>query len=163
MANTWRFSEPSALDELRPFFTARRGVRRRVVLDGRLAAHEESAAWERDLNRNHLACGCDVGTIGALAGIGIAAVVTVESLARDRFGWQALAVLWIVSIVLASGVGKTIGLFRANRRLNALVSTIQRTATERRSACGPAVGSGAISSRQAETARSESTGGPVGG
>jgi hypothetical protein len=119
------FSEPAELGELSalPFFRSR--GRGRIRLSGRLAENENSAEWERDLNRYYFACGCDTGAKGTLIGIVGAALLTFDSLRRGWFGWTSLILLWVVLILSASGIGKLVGLIRADRRLKQLINRIR--------------------------------------
>jgi hypothetical protein len=122
-------SEPSELGGLS---TLRSRGRRRIRLSGRLAGHERSAEWERDLNRHYLACGCDAGARGTFIGLIGATLLAIDALMRGWLGWTGLVLLSLALIVAASGLGKLVGLLQANRRLKQLIHQIQQQVTHSR-------------------------------
>jgi len=126
MTDVHVFSEPFELGGLSTLPFLRSRGRGRIRFSGRLAAHERSAEWEKELNRHYFACGCDTGAKGTLIGFIGAVLFVIDSLTRDWFNWTAIILLSIALIVAASIVGKLLGLFRADHRLKDLVRHIQQ-------------------------------------
>lgn len=134
MSGVQLFSEPSELGALSTLSSLRSRGRRRIRLSGRLAGQERSAEWERDLNRYYLACGCDTGARGAFIGFIGATLLTIDSLMRGGLGWTGLVVLSLALVIVASGLGKLVGLLQADRRLKQLVHRIQQQVPPERAA-----------------------------
>jgi hypothetical protein len=120
------FTDPFELGELSTLPLVRSRGRGRIKLSGRMAAHQKAAEWERELNRYYFACGCDTGAKGTLIGLAGAAVLLIDSLVRGWFGWTRVILLSLALIIVLSVMGKFVGLFRANHRLNRLIREIQQ-------------------------------------
>lgn len=84
--------------------------------------------WERELNRHHLACGCETAAVGAVSGVAFAVALTVHSAVAGSFDGGLVAASWVACILLGTAAGKLAGLLRANRRLNGVISKVQRLA-----------------------------------
>jgi len=128
------FSEPHELGELSTLPFLRSRGRGRIRLTGRLAADQNSAQWEHDLNRLYFACGCDTGAKGTLIGFLGAVLLTIVSQRRGWFGWSSLILLSLALIIVASVIGKLIGVFQANSRLKRLIRQIQQQMLPERAA-----------------------------
>ncbi len=100
------------------------GSGRIVITDERLE-EKQRAAWEQKLNRLYFACGCDRAAIGlALGVIGyLLWLVARPGRWSEVGGIDVLVGVGVVAVT--AGVGKTIGLVGANRRLKQTVRDIQ--------------------------------------
>lgn len=96
------------------------GVGRRLLR--LVAAPERARAWERRLNSLQRACGCEAAGIGLAIG---AVVAVVSWWASDADIATGVAVARSAALVfVAATVGKLIGLWRAERRLQRLIAEI---------------------------------------
>lgn len=119
-------SELNALTTL-PFLRTRgRGTLR---LGGVMANLPEREMWERELNRNYYACGCDTGAKGLLIGLGVGLIVAAVSL-RAMGAWQIAGVV-LGAAIAGAILGKIAGLLRAQGRLNRVVREIEAAARPR--------------------------------
>lgn len=86
-------------------------------------APERARAWEHRLNRLYRACGCEAAGMGLAAGLIIAAISWALS---DAPVTNAVALTRGLVIVFAAAIiGKGIGLWRAQQRLNRLIAEIR--------------------------------------
>jgi hypothetical protein len=103
------------LDMLNPYHRARVGFRR-IKLDVPGVSDVDRELQEQRINRDYFACGCAEATIFTLIALVAAPVWLVFSLGWEAITWRHAAYA-LGSVVLASGVGKGIGVMRARHRL----------------------------------------------
>ena len=91
-------------------------------LGGEMVRHEKHETWQRELNRNYHACGCDTGAKGLLIGLFAGLIVAAMS---DSVR-QTAGIVFVAAIAGAI-IGKLVGLARAQVRL---MQTIREIAKE---------------------------------
>jgi hypothetical protein len=126
MARTQLISHPAQLRGLAVFPGLRSPGRARIVIADDKVPEQTRRQWERRINRQYFACGCDASALGLIAGVAL------------YLAWMALrpggfaGTSWIdlgigFAVVLATAfVGKLVGLARAQRRLNQAIAAIAR-------------------------------------
>jgi hypothetical protein len=119
-------NHPSQLSALSVLPVVRTPGAGRIVIADAKVDDNQRLAWERKLNHLYFACGCVYAAVGlTVAVLGYATWLVVRPGHWSDLAWRDL---WIglATIAAAAGIGKTIGLLRANRRLKQAVGEIQR-------------------------------------
>jgi len=94
----------------------------KVRLAGVMAEAPRYEEWERDLNRDLYACGCDTGSRGLV--IGVMAGVAIALIAVRGGPWTLAAGVILAAAIAGAIIGKAIGLAQAQSRLKRLVREI---------------------------------------
>ncbi|HEX5706997.1 MAG TPA: hypothetical protein VFX96_06860 [Pyrinomonadaceae bacterium] len=101
-----------------------RGVAR-VRIETDAVARERADDWEKRLNRDYNACGCDTGSIVMLVGVGgYLAWLALRAGGLKSLGWGDL---WVgLGVAFASAVvGKLVGLAAARGRIEGTIREIK--------------------------------------
>lgn len=112
---------------------ARTGKRRSIRnIEVRLEGMEKSEAenLSKEINKHYFACGCSEGTVFVLLALaGLAGWVLSNTESLNQLGWkQGLSGLGIV--LIAAGIGKGIGKWRASFALKKTVNKLIKYAPE---------------------------------
>jgi hypothetical protein len=116
---------PSQLSSLSLFPGLRTPGLGRISLQDDQIDPETRRVWEQQVNHYYFACGCDKAALGLVLGV----VGYLIWLSLHPGGWVTLgwSDLWVgLAVVIGATVlGKTFGLWMAQRKLNTLVTDIQ--------------------------------------
>ncbi|HUG24073.1 hypothetical protein [Piscinibacter sp.] len=116
-------TQPSQLSQLRVAAWRRaRDVGDYEIVNERFAASTRKE-WQLELRRRVTACGCGWATLGM--GVGLVACAAWTGVSGNE--WFSRETAWVAVASAAGGLalGKTAGLFKATRRLQATVAKIQ--------------------------------------
>lgn len=97
----------------------------RVEIDAQRLSAERVHAWEKELRTLQSACGCDQGAVAMMVGVVSYALYLV--LRSGGWGHPGRREFWIGVAVVAvtSSVGKFLGLWLAQRKLDLVIREIQ--------------------------------------
>jgi hypothetical protein len=115
---------PSQLNSLSTWPMVRKPGIGRIALDPKLQ-HPEREKWEKVLNREYYACGCDTGAKALVAGLIGCAAVAVYGYLDGRMSMGKALFIGLVGPLILAGIGKVYGLAKANGRLKETVRAIQ--------------------------------------
>lgn len=124
-SNLLTIDSAAAVDDLRTDLR-RPGPRRfaGIVVKIPGASEADNAQWQQRIQREYFACGCDLGTAASLLAV---SVLIVNFITRDG-GLSALrwtdGLLLLGAFVIATGVGKLIGIRLARARLRAVLGEL---------------------------------------
>jgi len=93
-----------------------------VRLGGVMAEDPRREAWERDINRNFYACGCDTGAQGLL--LGVLAGAAAALIGFRGAPWTVIAGVILAGAIAGAAIGKVLGLVQAQRRLGRVVREV---------------------------------------
>jgi hypothetical protein len=97
----------------------------RVLIDAEAASADRVRSWERQLSRLQTACGCEQGALGLLVGV----IGYMLFLLLRSGGWGHPArkefLIGLGVVVATTCVGKLLGLWLAQRRLDRVIKEIQ--------------------------------------
>jgi hypothetical protein len=93
-----------------------------VRLSGVMADDPRREAWERDINRNFYACGCDTGSRGLVIGVFVGGAVALIGFREAP--WSVIAGIVAAGAITGAVIGKVIGLVQAQGRLRRVVDEI---------------------------------------
>lgn len=122
MKNETVIEHTSQLNALSTFPLLRQPSLGVLRLGGEMARHEKRETWQRDLNRNYHACGCDTGAKGLLIGFLVGLIFEALSVA-PWMSWQSAGIV-VGSALAGALIGKIIGLARAQFRLKETIREI---------------------------------------
>lgn len=126
MARTHLISHPAELRALAVFPGLRSPGRARIVIADQKLPEATRKQWERQINRQYFACGCDASALGLIAGAaGYALWMALRPGGFTATSWGDLGLGFLVVLATAF-VGKLVGLARAQRRLRQAVESIER-------------------------------------
>lgn len=126
MARTHLINHPAELRGLAVFPGLRRPGRARIVIADEKVPEPTRRQWERQINRQYFACGCDMSALGLIAGVlGYLVWMASRPGGFAATSWTDLGIGFLVVLATAF-VGKLAGLARAQRRLNQAVESIAR-------------------------------------
>jgi hypothetical protein len=115
---------PSQLNSLSTWPIVRTPGIGRIVLDQKFQ-HPNKETWEKGLNRDYYACGCDTGAKALVAGlIGCLAIAAMGYL-DGRISVGKAVLVGLVGPLILAGIGKLYGLAKANGRLKKTIREIQ--------------------------------------
>lgn len=118
-------THPSQLNALFTFpFGRMRGVGT-LRLGGSVAEHPERGRWERQLNRDFYACGCDTGATGVMLGLLVGIVAAVYARFAGDWGTGSAVGLAFGTAVAGGVLGKLVGVSSARVRLRRTIAEIQ--------------------------------------
>jgi hypothetical protein len=126
MANKERvFTHPSQLNALSalPFFrTSGVGTLR---LGGNIAGHPERKRWERELNRQYYACGCNSSAAALIIALLLGGAWAGYAFTQEQMGGGAALGVPVLFAIGGAIVGKLFGRVRANVLLKQAIKEIQ--------------------------------------
>lgn len=97
-----------------------------IRLWGNMAEHPKKMDYEKTLNMQFRACGCDTSAKGLLIGLFASGTYEIFRFATTEGSISNAAITILGVTILFAVVGKTYGLYQANSRLKKLVSEIQK-------------------------------------
>lgn len=117
-------THPSELAQLARWPGMRPRGTARVRIEADTVARERAEAWEKRLNRDYNACGCDTGAVGMLAGVvGYVVWLSLQPGGVTGRGWGALW-LGLGVAAAATAAGKLVGLVAARLRIGRTIREI---------------------------------------
>ncbi|MGD2087632.1 MAG: hypothetical protein PVH61_15715 [Candidatus Aminicenantes bacterium] len=126
MKKQFIISHPSMLNSLSVSPLLRSKALGRIVLKGDIEDHPQKDHWEKYLNKQYFSCGCDTGAVGLFFGFIGSVVWSIINYFQNDLGiGSAITVILLVTIV-ASVVGKSYGLIRAQKKLNKTIESIKK-------------------------------------
>lgn len=118
-------THPSQLAQLPRWPGARPSGTANVRIESDAVPRERAQAWQKSLNRDYNACGCDTGSVGILVGAaGYLAWLALRPGGLARLGWGDLW-LGLGVLVAVTAAGKLAGLLAARRRIKATIREIE--------------------------------------
>jgi hypothetical protein len=125
MKRTNQVNHPSELSALSVMPWRRMPGSGRILIADASVPEDVRHGWEQRLNRLYFACGCD----RAAAGLAVGVVAFAAWTLLKPGSWSALdardVLTGIGMVVLFAGIGKLLGLMRADRRLKQTTRDIQ--------------------------------------
>lgn len=120
---TREIHHPSQLVGLTVWRTLRARSLGPIHIAGKDVTPERARMWERQLNTLQRACGCEAAGMGLAVGLAIAVIAWWSSDAAVTTG--VAVARGLVIVFAAAIIGKGVGLWRAQQRLNRLISEIR--------------------------------------
>ncbi len=119
-------SHPSQLNSLSTLpLTGIKNVRE-IHLAGNMAEHPQKAEFEKSLNKQYHACGCDLGAKWLIVGFVASAGYEVFRLISYENTLTHAAVTVIGVTIAMAILGKLHGLYKANNQLKSTIQRIQK-------------------------------------
>jgi hypothetical protein len=97
-----------------------------IRLSGNMSDHPNKTDYEKTLNRQSRACGCDSSAKGLLIGLFASGVFEIFRFATMENSVGNAAITILATTVLFAVAGKAYGLVKANSKLKRTVSEIQK-------------------------------------
>lgn len=119
-------SHPSQLNSLSTFPLVGMKNFGLIRLSGNMLEHPQKMDYEKTLNMQYLACGCDTSAKGLLIGLFASTAYEIFRFATTEGSIGNAALTILGTTILSAVVGKIYGLYQANGRLKKTVSEIQR-------------------------------------
>jgi hypothetical protein len=113
-------------EDLDRLLSADRRRVRRLALALESLNPEDQASWERRLNRHYRACGCEGGAVALVVTLLGASVLAFRY--HDLLGEHPFVAGGgiLLALLIATGLGKAVGLAIARRRLEGAVVSLRR-------------------------------------
>lgn len=115
---------PSQLNALTSFPFLRTRGRGKISLPESIQ-HPDKEKWEKDINKNYYACGCDTGAKGLMLFLVAGLIYSIYGNITTDISIITSVLQVVLFAVGGAIVGKVVGLWRADNRLKKTVHTVQ--------------------------------------
>ena len=120
----YTISHPSKLNSLSTLPLYRKQGLGTLVLSDSFN-HPERDNWQKELNKNYYACGCDTGAKWLVSGLILFGVCSAYFYKANNWNLVTSIIFWIGGAIVLSGIGKFYGLLKANSKLKQTIHKIK--------------------------------------